>query len=82
MFLIDYLRDNPGMYLLFVALVGLVVGSFLNVVVHRLPIMMQRDWRAQCREFISDGEAPAEPGERFDLASPGSRCPSCGSPCR
>jgi leader peptidase (prepilin peptidase)/N-methyltransferase len=82
MFLIDYLRDNPGMYLLFVALVGLVVGSFLNVVVHRLPIMMQRDWRAQCREFISDGEAPAEPGERFDLASPGSRCPSCGTQIR
>jgi leader peptidase (prepilin peptidase)/N-methyltransferase len=64
MFLIDYLRDNPGMYLLFVTLVGLVVGSFLNVVVHRLPIMMQREWRAQCRELISEGEAPAEPGER------------------
>lgn len=78
MFLIGYLQDNSGMYLLFVTLVGLVVGSFLNVVVHRLPIMMQRDWREQCRDLISNGGAPAEPEERYDLASPGSRCPSCG----
>ncbi|HSS65161.1 MAG TPA: A24 family peptidase [Gammaproteobacteria bacterium] len=70
------------MFLLFVALVGLVVGSFLNVVVHRLPIMMQRDWREQCREYVSDENPTAEPGDRYDLASPGSRCPSCGHPIR
>jgi leader peptidase (prepilin peptidase)/N-methyltransferase len=78
MFLIDYLRDNSGMYFLFVTLVGLVIGSFLNVVVHRLPIMMQRDWREQCRELIDGGDPPDGPEERYDLASPGSRCPSCG----
>ena len=82
MFLIDYLRDNPGMYFLYVTLVGLLVGSFLNVVVHRLPIMMQRDWRDQCRDFISNGEPPAELEERYDLASPASRCPSCGTRIR
>ncbi len=78
MFLTDNLGENWGMYVLFVTLVGLVVGSFLNVVVHRLPIMMQRDWREQCRDLIFDGDAPPEPRERYDLASPGSRCPSCG----
>lgn len=82
MLLIDYLRDNTGMYLLFVTLVGLVVGSFLNVVVHRLPVMMQREWREQCREFLPDGDSTAEPEERFDLATPGSRCPSCGNRIR
>lgn len=82
MFLIEYLRDNPGMFLLFVTLVGLVVGSFLNVVVHRLPIMMEREWREQCRDLIADGVPSGERTERYDLASPGSRCPSCGSRIR
>lgn len=82
MFLIDFLRDNSGMYLVFIALVGLTVGSFLNVVVHRLPIMMQRDWREQCHEFLPHSVSPAEHEERFDLASPGSSCPSCGTRIR
>lgn len=59
----------------FAAFLGLCVGSFLNVVIHRLPLMMERDWRLQCAEM--EGETiPAE--EVFDLARPGSRCPGCG----
>lgn len=66
--------------LLFVAvafLLALLVGSFLNVVIHRLPIMMERDWRAQCAELPA---APATelPEGRFDLVMPRSRCPGCG----
>jgi leader peptidase (prepilin peptidase)/N-methyltransferase len=53
---------------------GLVVGSFLNVVIHRLPKMMDRDWRRQCAELR--GEA-IPPEERFDLFVPRSRCPAC-----
>ncbi len=74
----ETLQAYPVVYFLFIASLGLVVGSFLNVVVHRLPIMMQRDWRAQCRELLPESGPAAEPEERFDLASPGSRCPSCG----
>ena len=59
-----------------VALVlGLCVGSFLNVVVHRLPKMMEREWRAQCTE-LSGAEPPSE--ERYNLVVPGSACPHCG----
>jgi len=59
-----------------VALVlGLCVGSFLNVVVHRLPKMMEREWRAQCTE-LSGAEPPRE--ERYNLVVPGSACPHCG----
>lgn len=54
---------------------GLAVGSFLNVVIHRLPKMMERDWAAQCAELR--GEAPP-PMERFNLFAPRSRCPACG----
>jgi len=54
---------------------GLLVGSFLNVVIHRLPRMLDREWRAQCAELA--GAAPPE-GERYNLAVPRSRCPICG----
>ena len=54
--------------------IGLCVGSFLNVVIHRLPAMLERQWRAECAE-LGGAEAPAE--ERFDLVLPRSRCPSC-----
>jgi leader peptidase (prepilin peptidase)/N-methyltransferase len=55
--------------------VGLCVGSFLNVVIHRLPKMLERGWRAQCAELA--GETPAaEPA--YNLVLPRSACPSCG----
>ncbi|MBY4598158.1 prepilin peptidase [Ottowia caeni] len=54
---------------------GLLVGSFLNVVIHRLPKMMEQRWKAECAE-LSGREAPAE--ERFNLMAPRSRCPHCG----
>ena len=73
--IMDLLAGNlPA--LVFVGLVlGLLIGSFLNVVVYRLPIMMQRDWRAQAREIL---ELPEEQqGETFNLVLPDSRCPHC-----
>src|SRR5512135_1075905 len=54
---------------------GLCAGSFLNVVVHRLPKMMERAWRADCAELAGQ-EAPKE--EPYNLVAPGSRCPGCG----
>src|SRR5256886_12246815 len=55
--------------------VGLVVGSFLSVVIHRLPKMMERGWREQCADLRGEAIAPAE---RFNLFVPRSRCPACG----
>jgi leader peptidase (prepilin peptidase) / N-methyltransferase len=57
--------------------IGLLVGSFLNVVIHRLPLMMRREWREQCAEELAE-PAPALPEGRFDLVAPRSRCPACG----
>lgn len=75
-----YLASAPLAFVLCVALLGLLVGSFLNVVVYRLPIMMKRDWRKQAREYL---ELPAEPDEAvFNLVLPNSRCPSCGHAIR
>src|SRR5689334_20259255 len=60
-----------------VALVfGLCVGSFLNVVIHRLPKMMERAWRAECADLAGTPPAAQEP---YNLFVPRSRCPSCGA---
>ena len=56
-------------------ILGLLVGSFLNVVIHRLPKMMERDWQCQCAEL--QGKTPPE-SEPLSLAKPRSRCPQCG----
>ncbi|WP_455230213.1 prepilin peptidase [Geopseudomonas aromaticivorans] len=63
-----------------VTIIGLLVGSFLNVVVYRLPIMMQRDWQSQAREVLELEHE--EPGERFNLLLPDSSCPHCGHQIR
>jgi leader peptidase (prepilin peptidase)/N-methyltransferase len=66
---------DPLLFALLSGVVGLLVGSFLNVVIYRLPKMMDRDWRVHCAELR--GEVLPEQ-ERFSLAWPGSRCPACG----
>ncbi|OZY83984.1 prepilin peptidase [Cellvibrio mixtus] len=67
---------------------GLLVGSFLNVVIYRLPKMMERDWQHQCREFLANDSNIAtlpesnEKQETFNLMVPASRCPNCGHKIR
>ena len=76
---IQALNTIPVLLYVTAGFVGLCVGSFLNVLVYRLPRMMEAQWRSECAEL--DGrEAP--PSERLDLMHPPSRCPSCGTPIR
>jgi leader peptidase (prepilin peptidase)/N-methyltransferase len=74
--LITLLEHNLPFFLATVFVLGLLVGSFLNVVIYRLPVMMEREWKSQAREYLgkedSEGEEPP-----FSLARPASRCPSC-----
>jgi leader peptidase (prepilin peptidase)/N-methyltransferase len=78
--LVYLLQHSPAFFIGSALVVGLMVGSFLNVVIHRLPVMMERDWKAQCQEYM--GQAPAEEKSAFSLARPGSRCPNCGHAIR
>ena len=71
---LELLRTEPPLWIGLSVLLGLLIGSFLNVVVHRLPRMMERDWAAQCAELA--GREP-EPQPVFNLAKPRSHCPSC-----
>jgi leader peptidase (prepilin peptidase)/N-methyltransferase len=61
------------------ALLGLIVGSFLNVVIHRLPRMLEAEWQAQCEELA--GRDPA-PRPAYNLLVPRSHCPACRTPIR
>ena len=66
---------DAGLVAALAAILGLLIGSFLNVVIYRVPRMMERQWAAECAELNS---APAEPAEKFNLLTPRSRCSSCG----
>ena len=68
-----------ALFLLGAALLGPVIGSFLNVVIHRLPKMMEAEWRAQCAEL--SGAAVADAGS-YNLMVPGSHCPKCSAPLK
>jgi leader peptidase (prepilin peptidase)/N-methyltransferase len=68
-----------AIFLLGAAIIGLVLGSFLNVVIHRLPKIMDAEWRAQCAEI--EGRELPEQG-RYNLLVPSSHCPHCQTPLR
>ena len=72
--MVELLQHTPTLVTL-TTLLGLFVGSFLNVVIHRLPRMMEREWLAQAAELRGE---PAPAAEQLNLAMPRSRCPHCG----
>jgi len=71
----DVLHGEPALFSGLVFLFGLLVGSFLNVVIHRLPKMMEAEWQAQCAELRGE-TAPDTP--RYNLWLPRSACTQCG----
>ena len=73
------LHSSKPLLLAAVGVLGLCVGSFLNVVIHRLPKMMEARWRADCAE-LEGREAPVS--EPYNLVRPDSSCPACGTPIR
>ena len=72
----ELLSSSPAAFIITCFVVALLVGSFLNVVIYRLPVMMQREWRKQAEEIVAEPAGDLPEG-RFDLSVPRSRCPSC-----
>lgn len=68
-------------YLIVAVVLGAMVGSFLNVVIHRLPRMLERQWRVECAH-LDGAETAVEAQPVYNLARPGSACPQCGHPIR
>lgn len=71
----EILRTNITIFVTFSAIFGLLVGSFLNVVIHRLPKMMEQEWHHNCLE-LQGKEVPETP--KYNLVTPRSACPKCG----
>ncbi|MGB6449353.1 MAG: prepilin peptidase [Steroidobacteraceae bacterium] len=83
--MLDALSASPAFFVASCLVLGLIIGSFLNVVIYRLPIMLDREWREQCeslaREGATSGPHSAETvRERFNLVVPRSTCPACKAP--
>ncbi|MBB1424344.1 prepilin peptidase [Pseudoalteromonas sp. SG43-7] len=78
--IITVMHNQLWFYLLTVGLVSLCIGSFLNVVIYRLPIMMQREWQTECRVLLADDLKPTKADNtetEFNLIKPNSTCPKC-----
>lgn len=84
--LFNLLAEQPTLLLIVVVALSLLVGSFLNVVIYRLPIMMDREWRQQSQELLASppaaGGSDLPPTAKFNLATPNSCCPRCRAPIR
>src|SRR6185437_8473333 len=81
--MIELLAASPGLFVGTCVVFGLAVGSFLNVVIYRLPVMLERQWREQCAQVSGPANAvtlPAREAQRFNLIVPRSACPSCRAP--
>jgi leader peptidase (prepilin peptidase) / N-methyltransferase len=82
---IALLASSPAFFVGVCLVLGLIVGSFLNVVIHRVPIMMERRWREECAELAQPDHAATIPAaapvaERYNLVVPRSACPACKAP--
>src|SRR3546814_20948187 len=79
MTLFEGLQASPTLLVVAVAILGLLVGSFLNVVILRLPRIMEQNWKRDARDAL---ELPAIEEPRLSLSHPASCCPSCKAPIR
>lgn len=76
MFLVNFLQTHASAFYITLFVLGLVIGSFLNVVAYRLPRRLQQEWKSECSTLL--GVAPPEKNERWGIVRPRSRCPHCG----
>jgi leader peptidase (prepilin peptidase) / N-methyltransferase len=80
--MLEALNQHPWLLAVGLLLLGLVVGSFLNVVIYRLPVMMESQWRTDCCQLLELENQEAGDKAQFNLATPNSHCPACKSPIK
>ena len=78
------MQSHLWFYLTTIGLVSLCIGSFLNVVIYRLPLMMKREWQTECRIVLADEVNSKQQAEQapFNLVKPNSTCPKCKAPIK
>lgn len=78
---INFLTDHPDIFLILIAALSLLIGSFLNVVIYRLPQMMKNEWSQECREYLGLKSSPTDV-DQINLALPLSHCTNCKKPLK
>ena len=73
----ELLKSSPVFFLCSITLISLLVGSFLNVVIARLPAMLSRAWHQMSKEYLAENPQPPQLPEKYNLATPRSHCPHC-----
>ncbi len=79
--LIDLLQQNTTLFLIFTGIFSLIIGSFLNAAIYRIPVMMKKEWHQDCTEFLQNEKSARKEykkEEKFNLMTPRSTCPNCG----
>jgi len=74
---ISFLQENPTAFLTSIFVLSLLVGSFLNVVIYRLPLILESNWKKECSELL-ELDKPEDPEKIISLSTPASSCPHCG----
>ena len=77
MSLLYFLQTHPGLFIFSMTILGMCIGSFLNVVIYRLPKMMEQDWHEQCCDLLEIKDQNVKEQPRVNLIFPGSSCPAC-----
>ena len=75
-----YIQAYPAVFVVFVAILSLIIGSFLNVVIYRLPKMMENEWQQEYQQYFAPDDTSAAAAATFNLAVPRSACPHCHAP--
>jgi len=70
-------NESPAVFISIIGILGLLIGSFLNVVILRLPVMMEKEWHAQCNDLLEISPDNEQTSEPFNLVTPNSHCPKC-----
>lgn len=78
---ISAFESNFWLFITTIIIIGLSVGSFLNVVIYRVPIMLEKEWRSECHSFL-EVQVVGPDNPKFNLLKPDSSCPSCGHKIR
>lgn len=77
---LNLILENQTLFIICCTLFGLMVGSFLNVVIYRLPVMLEREWKRESAEALGQSNTGSTDDEAFNLVTPRSRCSKCESP--
>ena len=82
--LFDFFVSNLPAAIFVVGIFGLLVGSFLNVVIYRVPVMLEREWTSQCKTLLESGDTCKADADSpaFNLITPNSHCPKCDAPIK